>query len=57
MAAAPLALRQSAAPAGYQANWESIDSRPVPDWYVDAKFGIFIHWGVYSVPADRKSVV
>lgn len=35
----------------YQANWESIDSRPTPAWFSDAKFGIFIHWGVYSVPA------
>ena len=51
MAAAPLALRQSAGAARYEANWESIDSRPTPAWYLDAKFGIFIHWGVYSVPA------
>jgi alpha-L-fucosidase len=35
----------------YQANWQSIDSRPVPAWFTDAKFGIFIHWGLYSVPA------
>jgi alpha-L-fucosidase len=35
----------------YQPNWESLDSRPAPQWYLDAKFGIFIHWGVYSVPA------
>ena len=35
----------------YQATWESLDTRPVPQWYRDAKFGIFIHWGVYSVPA------
>ena len=35
----------------YEAIWESIDSRPVPGWFTDAKFGIFIHWGVYSVPA------
>lgn len=35
----------------YQTNWESIDSRPVPAWFSDAKFGIFIHWGVFSVPA------
>ena len=27
------------------------DSRPCPQWWKDAKFGIFIHWGVYSVPA------
>ncbi|MFP4061003.1 MAG: alpha-L-fucosidase [Bacteroidales bacterium] len=38
----------------YKPNWESIDSRPVPEWFVDAKFGIFIHWGVYAVPAYRK---
>ena len=35
----------------YQPNWESIDSRPVPQWFEDVKFGIFIHWGVYAVPA------
>jgi alpha-L-fucosidase len=34
----------------YQATWESLDSRPIPQWYKDGKFGIFIHWGVYSVP-------
>lgn len=32
-------------------NWESIDARPVPEWFGDSKFGIFIHWGPYSVPA------
>src|SRR5689334_20939051 len=35
----------------YEANWESLDKRPTPNWYTDARFGIFIHWGVYSVPA------
>ena len=35
----------------YQPAWESLDSRPVPQWYKDGKFGIFIHWGVYAVPA------
>ncbi len=35
----------------YKPNWESLDSRPVPDWFADAKLGIFIHWGPYSVPA------
>ena len=36
----------------YEANWESIRSHyKVPDWFRDAKFGIFLHWGVYSVPA------
>ena len=37
--------------AQYQPNWESLDKRPVPQWYNNARFGIFIHWGVYSVPA------
>jgi len=37
--------------AQYQPNWESLNSRPVPKWFSDAKFGIFIHWGPYSVPA------
>ncbi|MFN7924265.1 MAG: alpha-L-fucosidase [Bryobacteraceae bacterium] len=35
----------------YQPTWESVDSRPTPQWYAEGKFGIFIHWGVYSVPA------
>lgn len=35
----------------YTPDWESLDSRPLPTWYDDAKFGIFIHWGVFSVPA------
>ncbi len=35
----------------FEPNWESIDSRPTPEWYQDAKFGVFICWGLYSVPA------
>ncbi len=35
----------------YEPNWASLDQRPTPDWFLDAKFGVFIHWGVYSVPA------
>jgi len=35
----------------YEADWDSLKSYTVPRWYQDAKFGIFIHWGVYSVPA------
>jgi alpha-L-fucosidase len=35
----------------YQATLESVKSHPLPDWYQDAKLGIFVHWGVYSVPA------
>lgn len=37
----------------YEANWESIGQNyRTPEWFKDAKFGIFIHWGVYSVPAS-----
>jgi alpha-L-fucosidase len=35
----------------FRADWESLQKFEAPDWYRDAKFGIFIHWGVYSVPA------
>jgi alpha-L-fucosidase len=35
----------------YQPTWDSIDKRPTPAWFTDAKFGIFIHWGTYSVPS------
>lgn len=35
----------------YEPTWESLRQYEIPEWYIDAKFGIFIHWGVYSVPA------
>ncbi len=35
----------------YADNWESLAKHRTPEWFMDAKFGIFIHWGVYSVPA------
>ena len=35
----------------YEPTWESLDSRPTPAWFLDAKFGVFIHWGVYAVPS------
>ena len=55
----PLALAILLAPAAsafagaqtYKPTWESIDKRPTPAWFTDAKFGIFIHWGVYSAPS------
>ncbi|MFW5973329.1 MAG: alpha-L-fucosidase [Bacteroidota bacterium] len=49
MASSHLAFSQNSRV--YSADWESLDQRPVPDWFSDAKFGIFIHWGVYSVPS------
>ena len=35
----------------FKDDWASLRHHPVPTWYRNAKFGIFIHWGVYSVPA------
>jgi alpha-L-fucosidase len=35
----------------YEPTWESLDRRPTPAWFSEARFGIFIHWGTYSVPA------
>jgi len=37
--------------AKYEPNWESLKNYEAPDWFKDAKFGIFIHWGPYAVPA------
>jgi len=34
----------------YEATIESLNKHPLPEWYADAKLGIFIHWGLYSVP-------
>jgi len=34
----------------YEATIESLNKHPLPAWYADAKLGIFIHWGLYSVP-------
>lgn len=36
----------------FEPNWESLKKYTTPEWNMDAKFGIFIHWGAYSVPAE-----
>lgn len=38
------------APAHYEPTLDSLNRHPLPEWYRDAKLGIFIHWGLYSVP-------
>lgn len=35
----------------FEPNWESLSQYSIPDWFKEAKLGIFIHWGVYAVPA------
>ncbi|XP_018615352.2 tissue alpha-L-fucosidase-like [Scleropages formosus] len=34
----------------YSPDWESLDSRPLPAWFDEAKLGVFVHWGVFAVP-------
>ncbi|XP_073521727.1 tissue alpha-L-fucosidase [Phyllobates terribilis] len=38
-------------PTRYEPTWDSLDKRPLPCWFDEAKFGIFLHWGVFSVPS------
>lgn len=42
---------RATSPQRYDPTWESLDSRPLPSWFDQAKFGIFVHWGVFSVPS------
>src|SRR3974390_3910744 len=51
VAAALAPVDSTSAKGPYQPSWDSLVKCQVPDWYQDAKFGIFIHWGAYSVPA------
>lgn len=44
-------VEQQANEGPFLPQWESLQNYHVPAWYEDAKFGIFIHWGLYSVPA------
>jgi len=48
--AVPLWVQGTQAPAHYEPTLESLNRHPLPEWYADAKLGIFIHWGLYSVP-------
>ena len=38
----------------FKPTWDSLDTRVAPSWYDEAKFGIFIHWGVFSVPSYKS---
>ncbi len=46
----PLLMVGPGSTARYAANWTSLDARPLPRWFDEAKIGIFVHWGVFSVP-------
>ena len=40
----------------YSPTWDSVSTHPLPQWYDDAKLGIFLHWGLYSVPGWAPQV-
>src|SRR6201985_2062312 len=46
----PLAAAHAQKPTHYEPTLESLNQHPLPQWYADAKLGIFVHWGLYSVP-------
>lgn len=37
----------------FEEDWDSLSRHETPEWFIDAKFGIYTHWGVYSVPAFK----
>ena len=41
----------------YKPEWSDLDSRPLPQWYDEAKVGIFMHFGPYAVPGKRRKYV
>ncbi|MCJ8163281.1 alpha-L-fucosidase [Pontibacter sp. E15-1] len=45
------ASKPDKAAASYTPDWDSLRKYETPEWFRDAKLGIFIHWGPYSVPA------
>ncbi len=51
VAAAVEKIQAVTADGPFQPEWKSLEQYEIPQWYKDAKFGIFIHWGAYSVPA------
>ncbi|MBI2704255.1 MAG: alpha-L-fucosidase [Actinobacteria bacterium] len=40
----------------YEPTWDSVSAHPLPRWYDDAKLGVFVHWGLYSVPGWAPQV-
>jgi alpha-L-fucosidase len=50
LAAAPVLLTRAAAPATFQPTWESLGQYKCPDWFRDAKFGLWAHWTAQCVP-------
>ena len=52
LAAAPVAAAVQTQPTSYTASWASVDQHPpAPDWFKDAKLGIYFHWGAFGTAA------
>ncbi len=51
MMSAALIAAASTVSAAFTGDWESLSKQPIPEWMKDAKFGIYTHWSVFSVPA------
>jgi len=51
LVAASCGGREEAQQPMYEPTWESLQQYEAPQWFEDAKYGIFLHWGVYAVPA------
>ena len=51
----PIAAAEEPADGPFQANWESLEQYACPDWFRDAKFGIYAHWGVYSASGGKSN--
>lgn len=47
-------LRMYALGSHYKPEWKDLEKRPLPQWYDAAKIGIFVHWGLYSVPGFKS---
>ena len=47
-------IRQVAEQGPFRPSWKSLKAYQIPEWYKNAKFGIFVHWGIFSVPAFRS---
>lgn len=47
-------IEQTISAGPYAPTWDSLENYTIPEWYVHDRFGIFIHWGVYSVPAFKN---
>ena len=54
LSSAAAAAAAAAAAPRYDPTWDSLMTRPLPAWFDEAKVGLFLHWGIFSVPSYRS---